>query len=461
MRSRRVAGSIGLLVSAALVTGCAQGSGDDSGESDASFDSEAQLSGDLNVMGFGLTDEIGQTRVDAAKEALGGDVSVKFIEGDLDIQQFLSSVATGEPPEIIYADRNQIGTFASRGAILPLGDCIEGEGIDTSVFNEAALAQVTFDDEVYGIPEFNVVQIIQANADLLDQAGVSVEDVNGADWQAVADANRKLMKTEGNKLTVIGFDSKLPEFLPLWAKANGADMISEDGRTAQVDDPAVVEALEFAVGIYDAQGGFSKVKAFRDSADFFGEDNQFAVGSLGAMPMEQWYINVLNDVSPDAPMAFDTFRTTEGEPLAFASGSAWAIPKGSPNPEAACRYAATMTETDSWIKAAEARQKLREEEGGLFTGLLTGNVEADEQIRGMIEPSGDAKWDTAVEKMNEANENTFAMPANPAGEEFEAAWQDAVNRVLNGQQEPQEAMAQAQEEAQQALDEAWAEWDEG
>jgi multiple sugar transport system substrate-binding protein len=32
--------------------------------------------------------------------------------------------------------------------------------------------------------------------------------------------------------------------------------------------------------------------------------------------------------------------------------------------------------------------------------------------------------------------------------------------VLNGQQEPAEAMAQAQEEAQSALDDAWAQWDE-
>jgi multiple sugar transport system substrate-binding protein len=222
----------------------------------------------------------------------------------------------------------------------------------------------------------------------------------------------------------------------------------------------VVEALEFAVGIYDAQGGFSKVKAFRDSADFFGEGNQFAVGTLGAMPMEQWYVNVLNDVSPDAPMAFDTFRGTDGEPLAFASGSAWAIPKGSPNPEAACRFAKSMTTTDSWIKAAEERVRLRQEEGGTFTGVLTGNVEADEKIREMIEPSGDAKWDSAVEAVYEANDHTFSLPANPADEEFEAAWQDAVNRVLNGQQEPQEAMTQAQTEAQKALDAAWAEWDE-
>jgi hypothetical protein len=33
---------------------------------------------------------------------------------------------------------------------------------------------------------------------------------------------------------VIGYDSKLPEFLPLWAKANGADIISADGKTMTI-----------------------------------------------------------------------------------------------------------------------------------------------------------------------------------------------------------------------------------
>jgi multiple sugar transport system substrate-binding protein len=447
-----------LLLTGVLLAGCAQGSGGGE-ETNANYDADAELSGQLTVMGFGAGDEIATVRLDEAEAAMG-DVEVELIEGDLDIQQFLSSVASGEPPEIVYADRNQIGTFASRGAILPLTDCIEGEGIDTGVYRETALDQVTFDGEVYGIPEFNVVQILQANADLLAAAGLAVEDVNGSDWDAVTAANQALTRTDGGGLSVIGFDSKLPEFLPLWAKANGVDLISDDARTAMLDQPEVVEALEFAVGIYDAQGGFSDVKAYRDSADFFGEGNQFAVGSLGAMPMEQWYVNVLNEVSPDAPMAFDTVRTKQGEPIAFASGSAWGIPKGSENPEAACRFMRVMTDTASWVKAAEERVRLREEEGGIFTGVLTGNVEADEEIRAMVKPSGDATWDTAVEKIYEANDNTFSLPANPAGEEFETAWQDAVNRVLNGQQEPAEAMKQAQEEAQAALDEAWAEWDD-
>lgn len=455
----RVRSMVGVALATSLLAACAQGTGDSGETEDVSYDSDATLSGTVEVMGFGAGDEIATVRLDRAEEELG-DAKVELIEGDLDIQQFLSSVASGEPPSLVYAERSQIGTFASRGAVVPLTDCIDGEGIDTSVFRESALGEVTFDDEVYGIPEFNVVQLTQANADLLEQSGHTIEDVNGSDWDAILAANKDLMTMQGGDLATIGYDSKLPEFLPLWAKANGADLISADGRTAQLDDPAVVEALEFAVSVYDAQGGFGEVKALRDSADFFGDGNQFASGTLGAMPMEQWYVNVLNDVSPDAPMAFDTVRDLQGEPLAWASGSAWAIPKGSPDPEAACRMARVMTETDSWMAAAEERASLREKEGGLFTGILTANEEADEQIKAMAPTDGDSPWSEAVAAMYEANDHTFAMPANPAGDEFEQAWQDEVNKVLTGDKEPADALAAAQEAAQQALDEAWASWDD-
>ena len=293
-----------------------------------------------------------------------------------------------------------------------------------------------------------------ANADLLSAAGLTLEDVNGSNWDAISAATEALMKEEGGKLSVIGFDSKLPEFLPLWAKANGVDLISEDGRTAQLDDPAVVEALTWAVSIYDAQGGFAAVKAYRDAADFFGEGNQFATETLGAMPFEQWYVNVLNDVSPDAPMAFDTVKDRQGATLAYSTGSAWALPAGSDNPEAACRWARAMTTVEAWEAAANARLEMRNEEGKPFTGVLTGNAEADKVIQGMV-TSGGEPWDTAVAKMYEANDNTFSLPANPADAEFKTALQDAVNSVLNGEAQPEEALDKAQSNAQKALDEAW------
>lgn len=450
-----------LLVGAVALSGCATGqSQTDDPAADVDFGAETSISGGLSIMGFGLDDEIGQVRFDLAEEALAG-TEVDLAEGGLDMQQFLSSVAAGNEPDLIRADRSQIGTLASRGAILPLTACVEEEGIDTDAFVDSAVQQVTFEDELYGIPEFNTVQVTMANQELLDEAGLSIEDVNGSDWDALTAASTALAQSSGGSVEVIGYDPKLPEMLPLWAQANGAALISEDGRTAQLDDPGVVEALEFGVGIYGDQGGFGEVKAYRDSADFFGEGNQFATGTLGAFPMDHWYANVLNEVSPDAPMAFDVVRDRDGEPLAYASGSAWAVPTGSSNPAAACRFANVMTQTDSWMAAAQERVRLREEAGLQFTGLLTGNSEADQQIREeLVEPSGEERWEQATESIYEANDNTFSLPANPADAEFKQAWEDAVNRVLNGQQGPQEAMERAQSEAQKALDEAWATWDE-
>jgi multiple sugar transport system substrate-binding protein len=60
----------------------------------------------------------------------------------------------------------------------------------------------------------------------------------------------------------------------------------------------------------------------------------------------------------------------------------------------------------------------------------------------------------AVEGVLEAQDSAFSIPASPAGSEFQTAWQDAVNRVLSGKQSAADAMAQAQKEAQQALDAA-------
>ncbi|NQX13732.1 extracellular solute-binding protein [Microbacteriaceae bacterium VKM Ac-2855] len=449
----RVASVITAILTAAALGGCAQGTGGRT-DADVDYDSTASLSGSLQIMGFGLSDEVAETRADLAKNELGADVKLDLVEGDLDTQQFLSAIAAGDPPDAVYVNRDQVGSLAARGAIVDLGSCIAGESIDTGQYKPSALAQVTFDGAVYGIPEFNQVELTMANQGLLDAAGLGTADVDGSSWEKLAAATTALAKSSGGAVSVIGYDSKLPDFLPLWAKANGADLLSADGRTAQLDDPKVVEALDFAAGLYRDQGGFSAIKSFRDAADFFGAENQYASNTLGAMPMEQWYLNVLNDVSPDASLAFTTFKTRQGEPIAFTGGSAWAIPSGSKNAAAACRWAKAMTSVDAWQAAADARKSVRDADGKPFTGLLTGNDVADERIQAMAS-SGDDVWSQGVTAMYQANDAAFTLPANPADNEFKQAYLDAANRVLNGQASAQDSLDQAQDEAQTALDTAW------
>ena len=314
---------------------------------------------------------------------------------------------------------------------------------------------MTLDGKVYGIPEFNQVQVTMANADLLAAAGVTIEDVNGSDRAAMTEANEALTKADGGSLSVIGVDSKLPEFLPLWVAASGGSLLSDDGKTASLDSQEAIDSLTWAVGIYDDQGGFSQVKAFRDSADFFGEGNQFATNVLGAMPMEQWYINVLNEVSPDAPMAFDTVRTTVGRAHRLRGRFGLGHPLG--HRERGCCLPLGQGD-DLRRRLARGRRgaprACARRRASPSPASSPATRVADEEIRGMV-TSGGEPWDAGIEAMYEANDHTVSLPANPADAEFEQAMQDAVNSVLNGEATPEEALAEAQETAQKALDEGW------
>jgi multiple sugar transport system substrate-binding protein len=434
-----------------LLTACGGvGGGDNDGG--AAGDGEP-TGGTLETMGLTLGDEVAQVRHDMAAEAIA-PFEVQVIEGGFDPQQFLSAVNSDNPPDIVTMDRQLVGTFAARGALTPLTDCVENADVDMSQYREPAVAEVTLDDTLYGLPEFYNNRIVLINNAVLEEAGLTPDDVDTSDWAALSNVAKATAVVEGSTVSRIGFDPKIPEFLPLWAKANGVDLLSEDGTEANIDDPAVVEALEFTVNLIEAQGGWGAFKSFRDSWDFFGAENQFASNQLGAFPMEDWYLNVLNENSPDVELTAKPFTGVDGQPVDFVTGGAWVIPTGSDFPEQACEYIKTMTNSEAWIAAAEARAEAREAEGLAFTGVYTGNSVADETIFGELVNLDEGTYGPAVQAVLDAQEAAFSMPSSRASAEFQTAWQNAANRVLSGEQEPAEALAQAQTEAQEALDAA-------
>lgn len=444
LRATALAGVLALAVSGCGGVG---GGGDDEAGGTATR-------GTLTTMGFGLSDEIATTRVDAFKRD-HPDVELKITEGAFDEQQFLSAVAAGNPPDLVYMDRKLIGTYATRGSIQPLTDCVDEQGIDMGQYRQAARDQVTLDGTVYGIPEFSQVRVLYLNEALLKQAGMTADDVDLADWAGLPALNAKLAKVSGGKLTRIGIDPKIPEFLPMWAKANGVDMISPDGRTAKLDDPRVVEALTTGLKLIQDQGGFGRFKSFRDTFDFFGAQNPLVKNQIVAWPMEEWFLNQAAKNSPKAELVVKPFVDRQGKPLTMSSGQAWVITKGAKNPDAACAFVKQMTATDTWFAAAKARADARKAAGQPFTGVWTGNLNADKKIFDeLYQPTGNKRFDDAVATIRAAQDVAFAMPASPAGAEFDKAWYDAVNRVLAGQEQPAPALARAQREATAALDKA-------
>jgi multiple sugar transport system substrate-binding protein len=408
----------------------------------------------LTSMGFGLGDEIATTRADLAKKAIA-PATVKIGGGAFDAQQFLAAVASHTPPDLVYLDRQLLGTYAARGTLEPLTDCIAKQHIDLGQYRPAALKEVTLDGKVYGLPESYDNRVLLINDSAVEAGGMRPQDVSTTDRAKLATTARTLTARTAGGLSRIGFDPKIPEFLPLWAKANGVQMLSDDGRTAHLDDPRLADVLTYTKSLIDAQGGWSAVKAFRDSFDFFGEKNPFKQQQLASTLMDDWYLNVLANYSPDVRLSAAPFTDTAGTPVDWVTGSAWVIPAGSTHKDQACTWIKTMTDAPSWIAAAKARAEKRRAAGKAFTGVYTGNRVADQEIFGrLVQLKDRPAFDAAVRTVLRAQETAFTMPASPAGSEFKTAWQNAVNRVLSGEQQPADALRQAQQEAQRALDAA-------
>ncbi|MDQ3342445.1 MAG: extracellular solute-binding protein [Actinomycetota bacterium] len=214
----------------------------------------SELSGTLDVWGFGTEDPVGEVRVKAFEKAFP-NVEVKLTPGDFDEQKFLSAVAAGNPPDVVHIDRGLVGSYAARGALVALDDYVTASELDLGVYLPAALEQVQLDGATYGLPEFNNVIVAYLNNGALEEAGLSPEAVKFGDWQTMAQINADLAKMSGGDPARVGFDPRMPDMLPLWADANGGALVSEDGTESLLDTPEVVETVAFAAELLDPSAG--------------------------------------------------------------------------------------------------------------------------------------------------------------------------------------------------------------
>ena len=408
----------------------------------------------LRTMGFALPDEIARVRADLARAAVA-PAQVEMDTGGFDEQKFLSAVASGNPPDLVYMSRNFIGQYAKRGAIIPLTSCIRNQRIAMSQFRQFAVRESTFNRVVYGIPEFNQSRTIIINRRARIGARLGLNAFNTANWSTITRTNRVLLRRSGGRVTRIGFDPKLPEFFPLWAKANGVDLLSGNGRTSNLDHPRAIAALTYAMSLINAHGGWGPFKSFRDTWDFFGAKNQVIENQIGAWPMEEFYYATMARVSPAARIDAVPFKARNGKTINYSTGNAWAIPRGASNQAAACEWMKVMTSTNAWVQAARARLAARKAQNAPFLPVWTANRNADRQIvRNVYEPQGNRDFNRAVTMLLRVQGSGFIVPASAAGQEFQTIWMEAVNRVLNRQQSPAAALRQADRAAQAALDRA-------
>jgi multiple sugar transport system substrate-binding protein len=254
----------------------------------------------------------------------------------------------------------------------------------------------------------------------------------------------------------LGFDPVATGQSGLWILGMGGQLNDEDGAPT-LDDPSNIAGIEMLKQITDAQGGFAAVKSFTDSFDTFGENNQFVAGQLGAQVNAQWYPNVLSPYADQIQLEAVPFRDADGEPFSVASGTAFVIPVGAKNPAAACAWMTELTSDDAWMAAGEARAATLESEGGLNTGLFTGSPASDQAIREQyVGETGNAGFDQTISTFYDVVDYGQSFGSSPAGQEIQNELNNAVTAALLGDKTPEEALADAQQAAMRAYENATA-----
>lgn len=411
---------------------------------------EGTPAGALRTSGFNPSDEVGKSRADYAAQQLQG-VNVSMDTTNFDAQKFAAQAAAGQTPDLIQLDRTVVATFAAKGLILPLDQCFAQHQVTPAQqYYQAALDDVTYDGAVYAVPQFFQATALLANKRVLAKAGVDAATLDTSKPDQIVAAAKKLYAESGGKPSVLGFDPDMPGSANIWFTAFGGGLYGSDG-TPKLDDPKNVDALTWLKQLLDAQGGYAKVKSFKDSMDVFGDKNQYVRDQVGVQTWAQWYPNVLANTAKGVSIEAIPIKDAAGQPIAMAGGTSFAIPRASKNPAAACAWAVAATSTDAWLAAGEARAQTVAKNKSIATGLMTGSPIADQAIREkFVKPSGSADFDQVIETYYSVLSHNKSLGSSAVGQQAKQELDNAVVVALTGEKTPQQALADAQAAAQRA-----------
>ena len=447
MNKRQIAiSAIAISASVALLAGCSAGGG---GDVSAAFTKTA--SGTLNAWGFENADDVGTSRMDYAAGKLP-DVALKIDKTAFDAQKFTTRIASGNVPDVVQMQAQFVATYAAQGLIQPLDQCYKvHDAVPSDRYYKSVVDDVTYNDHIWGVPQFYQPPAIILNKRVMDAAGVTDAEINTSKPDELINAIGKMYKASGGNPSVLGFDPVASGQAGLWILGYGGQVIASDGKPT-LDDPSTVAGLDVLKRLYDAQGGFAKVKSFSDAFDTFGDKNQFVSDQVGSQVDAQWYVNVLSPYVSNLNISAVPFYGPDGKPFTVSSGSAFVIPAGAKNKDAACAWALNLTSLDAWKKAGDARAAtIASKPGAINGGLFTGSPEADKAIREKyVAPTGNEGFDKTIATFYDVVGNGQSIGTSAAGQQIQSELQNAIQSSLLGTKSSKAALKDAQSAAMQA-----------
>ncbi|MBA3608476.1 MAG: extracellular solute-binding protein [Chthoniobacterales bacterium] len=396
-----------------------------------------------------------------------------------DPTRFLVSVAGGEPPDVILFDRYAVSEWAARGAFTKLDpflareaqsgdpDAIRAENYYRSCWQEVIYTDpITGERGTYGVPERVDDRALFYNKDLLKRGGFV--DANGEarppkTWDELAEMAVKL--TEHNSrgaLTRLGFAPNYGNaWLYLYAWMNGGRFMTPDRRQVTLNEPPVVEALQWMTQVYDSLGGAAAVYAFQSSAQT-GQLDPFLQGKVALKidgywtfpeALAQYGANLNYGVAaPPLPAK----AVAAGRPaLSWVSGWCFAIPSTAKNKEGGWALLKYLSSQRAAAVMGEANRLQLGSQGLVYVPTQSANREINEWLYQKYvagNPAIPAKVPDGVRLLNDLIDTSPIRPVTPVGQLLFNEQKRATENAIFHKLSPQAALDDADQTVQRQLD---------
>lgn len=202
-----------------------------------------------------------------------------------------AAIASKTAPALVIKGNFDVATYGDNGIFQATDDFFEVTGTDKADFSSASLEALQYNGSQLMIPMQVHSTFLFWNKDLFLAAGLDPE-TPPTTWDEVAEYAKKITDSS-KKIYGVGFPiSGAPCYFDAMFKANGGDVVSEDGKTSILDSPENLKTLQYIQNLVTEKNA-PKGATGADT------DNLMLAGQLGIYCSGPWLVSGLkeNDIN--------------------------------------------------------------------------------------------------------------------------------------------------------------------
>lgn len=233
---KNVIGKIMFSAAALLLVACGSDADGNEGSSSGSEPTEITFWGDWSGEG----EEQFNHMVNLFNESQD-EIKVEYVVQEELVTQFMTGVSSGQVPDVLLWDRWRTALYAPRNVLTPIDEFMEADGINKDEFFEEALFELTYDDDLYGLPLTVDTRALFYNIAHFEEAGIEPPTT----WEEMRTAANELKIVNDGKLERAGMSFSDPGLFSMWIQQAGGQMLDDTQEKPAYNSPEGLEVLEY------------------------------------------------------------------------------------------------------------------------------------------------------------------------------------------------------------------------